>query len=113
MSLLSSLFRADTQIVGAILMAVAMSVHPVTRLLHDRRRQNKARWAVQEEETLAVGDNDDNLLMFCNVQGVLQTLPLPNNGHRVTLAIEGGGHARVHHGGDGRGVAPPWAVGRV
>ena len=44
---------------------------------------------VEEEESLA--DNDDDAPTFCNMQVVRQTLPLPDDGNCVNLAIEGGG----------------------
>ncbi|KAL3809075.1 hypothetical protein ACHAXA_007860, partial [Cyclostephanos tholiformis] len=107
-SLLSSLsVRGDTRIVRDA--NGADVVHPVSRLLHDRRRRIEAeRRAVGcgggggEEAKTATSTSTSTR----NVRGVRRTLPVPDDGYRIALAIEGGGMrgcvtagmvAAIHH----------------
>jgi hypothetical protein len=106
-SLLASLsVKGDTQVIGSIDRKDV--VHPVVRLLHDRRRRIEAerQRAAALEGPSSSNDARRRQPTFRNSRGVRRTLPLPDDGHRVALAIEGGGMrgcvtagmvAAVHH----------------
>lgn len=95
-SLLASLsVKGDTQIIGSS--EHSSVIHPVVRLLHDRRRRIEAR---------QTNNNEQSTLNFQNKRNISRTLPLPDDGYKIALAIEGGGMrgcvtagmvAAVHH----------------
>lgn len=94
--LLASLsVKGDTQIIGSS--EHSSVIHPVVRLLHDRRRRIEARQK---------NNNEQSTLNFYNKRNISRSLPLPDDGYKIALAIEGGGMrgcvtagmvAAVHH----------------
>ena len=99
-ALLKSLsVKGDTQIIGSS--AHRAVVHPVVQLLHDRRRRIEARQQNNDNEKV-----QSSTLIFHNKRNITRTLPLPDDGYKIALAIEGGGMrgcvtagmvAAVHH----------------
>jgi hypothetical protein len=103
-SLLSSLsVRGDTQIVGD---ATRLDVvHPVSKLLHDRRRRIEM-MSSSSMSMPTIPTNNSSTASFRNERGIRRTLPSPDDGYRVALSIEGGGMrgcvtagmvAAIHH----------------
>jgi hypothetical protein len=97
-ALLSSLsVKGDTQIIGCI--PKSNVIHPVVQLLHDRRR----RIEVRKQQNNYNNNKDEGEESQRNIT---RTLPLPDDGYKIALAIEGGGMrgcvtagmvAAVHH----------------
>lgn len=73
----------DTQIIGSP--DHKDMVHPVVRLLHERRRQ------IEEKKNSSEESNGcDQLEQFNNARGIKRTMP-KEDGFRVALVVEGGG----------------------
>jgi len=100
-ALLKSLsVKGDTQIIGSS--EHSSVIHPVVKLLHDRRRRIEARRQNNDNEKV----QSSSTLIFHNKRNITRTLPLPDDGYKIALAIEGGGMrgcvtagmvAAVHH----------------
>ncbi len=72
----------DTQIIGSP--DHKDMVHPVVRLLHERRRQ------IEEKKSLSAENGCDQLENFNNARGIKRIMP-KDDGFCVALVVEGGG----------------------
>jgi hypothetical protein len=107
-ALLASLsVKGDTQIIGCISRENnnVDIIHPVVHLLHDRRRRIEVRKQNNYNNNKDKGE-ESQTFEFHNKRNITRTLPLPDDGYKIALAIEGGGMrgcvtagmvAAVHH----------------